>query len=128
MSAIPDLTGKPVTLVCTIVDAAAWGAENPFRWPDFHGLHLYRIAAFDALDRLDECDARREHDEDTGTKQTELALAACRSILFAAKNAVRHRGEYSLTDLRAAEALAAQALGNSNVAVREPEDSPRHSL
>lgn len=56
-----DLTGKPVTLVCSIVDAAAWWAENPFRWPDFHGLHLYRVAAFDALERLDELDATEEN-------------------------------------------------------------------
>jgi hypothetical protein len=31
-------------------------------------------------------------------------------MLFAAKNAKRHRGEYNLNDLLAAEAIAAQAL------------------
>jgi hypothetical protein len=40
----------------------------------------------------------------------DLALAACRAITFAAKQAERHRGEYSLTDLRAAETLAREAL------------------
>ena len=38
-----------------------------------------------------------------------LALAACRSILFAAKQAQRYRGEYSLPDLIAAEQLARAA-------------------
>jgi len=40
----------------------------------------------------------------------ELALAACRSILFAGKQAERYRGEYSLTDLCAAEKLARDAI------------------
>lgn len=39
-----------------------------------------------------------------------LALAASRAILFAAKQAQRHRGEYSLPDLLAAEKLARAAL------------------
>jgi hypothetical protein len=39
-----------------------------------------------------------------------LALSACRAILFAGKQAKRHRGEYSLNDLLAAESLAATAL------------------
>jgi hypothetical protein len=39
-----------------------------------------------------------------------LAMAACRAILFAAKQAQRHRGAYSLPDLTAAEKLARAAL------------------
>ena len=40
----------------------------------------------------------------------ELALAACRSILFAGKQAERYRGEYSLSDLCAAQKLARTAI------------------
>ena len=43
-----------------------------------------------------------------------LAMAACRAILFAAKQAQRHRGEYSLPDLLAAEKLARAALDNAS--------------
>jgi hypothetical protein len=43
-----------------------------------------------------------------------LALAACRAILFAAKQAQRHRGEYSLPDLLAAEKLARAALDTAS--------------
>jgi len=43
-----------------------------------------------------------------------LALAACRAILFAAKQAQRHRGEYSLPDLAAAERLAHAALDKAS--------------
>lgn len=43
-----------------------------------------------------------------------LAMAACRAILFAAKQAHRHRGEYSLPDLLAAEQLARAALDNAS--------------
>lgn len=43
-----------------------------------------------------------------------LALAACRAILFAAKQAQRHRGEYSLPDLLAAEKLARAALDKAS--------------
>jgi hypothetical protein len=39
-----------------------------------------------------------------------LALAACRAILFAGKQARRHRGDYNLNDLCVAESLAATAL------------------
>ena len=39
-----------------------------------------------------------------------LALAACRAIIFCGKQAGRHRGEYSLPDLAAAEFLAHAAL------------------
>jgi len=41
------------------------------------------------------------------------ALAACRSIIFAGKQAQRHGGEYSLPDLQAAEYLATQALAKT---------------
>ena len=43
-----------------------------------------------------------------------LALAACRAILFAAKQAQRHRGEYSLPDLLAAQKLARAALDKAS--------------
>lgn len=42
--------------------------------------------------------------------QVESAFAACRSIRFAGDNAVRHGGEYNLTDLLAADRLAREAL------------------
>lgn len=44
------------------------------------------------------------------TAQRDLALAACRSIRFAVKNAKRHGGEYNLNDLEAADRLAKEAL------------------
>jgi|GEM_PF-1875306 len=43
----------------------------------------------------------------------ENALAACRSIIFAGRQAQRHGGEYSLPDLQAAEYLATQALAKT---------------
>jgi len=43
-----------------------------------------------------------------------LALAACRAVLFAAKQSQRHRGEYSLPDLAAAERLARAALDKAS--------------
>jgi len=44
------------------------------------------------------------------TQQCQLALAACRSIHFAVKNAKRHGGDYNLNDLHAADRLAKEAL------------------
>lgn len=41
----------------------------------------------------------------------ETALAACRSIRFAVKNATRHGGDFSLNDILAADKLAREALG-----------------
>jgi hypothetical protein len=49
----------------------------------------------------------------------DLALAACRSIIFAGKQAARHGGEYSLTDLQAAERLATEALSIKQPARRK---------
>ena len=43
-------------------------------------------------------------------RELSLATAACRGILFAAKQAQRHRGAYSLSDLAAAEWLARAAI------------------
>lgn len=45
------------------------------------------------------------------TSPADLALAACRSIRFAVKNAERFKGEYNLNDILAADQLARQALG-----------------
>lgn len=41
------------------------------------------------------------------------AFAACQSIRFAVKNASRHRGEFSLNDILAADRLAREALGGA---------------
>lgn len=38
------------------------------------------------------------------------ALAVCRAVIFAQKQAARHRGDYSIEDLRVAESLAAAVL------------------
>lgn len=43
-------------------------------------------------------------------RELSLALVACRAVLFAAKQAKRYRGEYSLPDLAAAEQLARAAI------------------
>ena len=40
----------------------------------------------------------------------DIALAACRSIRFAVKNAERFKGEFSLNDLLAADHLARKAI------------------
>jgi hypothetical protein len=42
--------------------------------------------------------------------QLDTALAACRSIRFAVKQASRHGGEFSLNDILAADRLAREAL------------------
>lgn len=42
--------------------------------------------------------------------QCDVALTACASICFASYNAKRHRGEYNLCDIIAAENLARVAL------------------
>ena len=49
-------------------------------------------------------------DEPRPATPLSLALAACRAVLFAAKQAQRYRGEYSLPDLIAAEQLARAAI------------------
>lgn len=46
----------------------------------------------------------------SGSAAVRHALAACRAIVFAEKQASRHRGEYSLNDILAAHSLAATAL------------------
>lgn len=52
-------------------------------------------------------------DEPRPATPLSLALAACRAVLFAAKQAKRHRGKYSLPDLIAAERLARAAIDAS---------------
>ena len=52
-------------------------------------------------------------DEPRPATPLSLALAACRAVLFAAKQAKRHRGKYSLPDLAAAEYLAGAAIAAS---------------
>jgi hypothetical protein len=52
-------------------------------------------------------------DEPRPATPLSLALAACRAVLFAAKQAKRHRGKYSLPDLAAAEYLAGAAIDAS---------------
>jgi len=58
------------------------------------------------------------------------ALAACRSIIFAGKQAQRHGGEYSLPDLQAAEYLAHQALakttGRQTSVLKPPSPNQNH--
>lgn len=46
-----------------------------------------------------------------GRDKSDTAFAACRSIRFAVNNASRYGGEYSLTDILAADVLAKEALG-----------------
>ena len=52
-------------------------------------------------------------DEPRPATPLSLALAACRAVLFAAKQAKRYRGKYSLPDLIAAERLARAAIDAS---------------
>ena len=52
-------------------------------------------------------------DEPRPATPLSLAMAACRAVLFAAKQAKRHRGKYSLPDLAAAEYLAGAAIDAS---------------
>ena len=52
-------------------------------------------------------------DEPRPATPLSLALAACRAVLFAAKQAKRYRGEYSLPDLIAAERLARAAINKA---------------
>lgn len=52
-------------------------------------------------------------DEPRPATPLSLAMAACRAVLFAAKQAKRYRGEYSLPDLIAAERLARAAINKA---------------
>lgn len=56
-------------------------------------------------------------------RQEALALATCRSILFAAAQVKRH-GSYSLTDLHAAEQLARYTLACKSTAGVQPTPKP----